>query len=343
MSSNDPTSPKSELASKIQQFLSYQIASGNLPEASRESLTVATECIEQAFGIQKKPASNELLDIYNSHKSRQTSAPPGPGEGPNPNPNPAALLQNIASSFLTGMGSAGMTGLLNNVAAGLNPNAAPSNAPTATATSGTESAPTPSAPKVRKVVSAEERIAAENLKNQGNDLMKQDMHRAALEYYTRAIEIDDNNAIYYSNRAAAHSKLGDHQAALNDCREAIEIDPTYSKAYGRLGLAYASLEQHQRAKEAYLKAVELDPSNESYKNNLKIAEETLAQQGANSAPGNNNPPGGQANMMNMLQNMMNNPEVMQMAMRCLQDPRTQSLFGLNGGGGGGVGGGQPNS
>lgn len=54
-------------------------------------------------------------------------------------------------------------------------------------------------------------------------------------FNSRAIELDGRNAVYYCNRAAAHSKLNQHQAAINDCKKAIVIDPSYSKAYGRMG------------------------------------------------------------------------------------------------------------
>jgi len=53
--------------------------------------------------------------------------------------------------------------------------------------------------------------------------------------FIRAIELDGRNAVYYCNRAAAHSKLNQHQAAIDDCKKAIAIDPLYSKAYGRMG------------------------------------------------------------------------------------------------------------
>ena len=51
----------------------------------------------------------------------------------------------------------------------------------------------------------------------------------------RAIELDGRNAVYFCNRAAAHSKLNQHQSAIDDCKKAITIDPLYSKAYGRMG------------------------------------------------------------------------------------------------------------
>lgn len=51
------------------------------------------------------------------------------------------------------------------------------------------------------------REQAERLKNEGNELMKADRHREALAKYTRAIELDPRNAVYFCNRAAAHFKV----------------------------------------------------------------------------------------------------------------------------------------
>ena len=105
--------------------------------------------------------------------------------------------------------------------------------------------------------------------------MKEENYRCAVECYTRAIDLDLRNAVYYCNRyftatdpaewpltlcgpdaenhalpprltwgsefatfpfrAAAHSKLGNYTEATGDCERAIGIDPTYSKAYGRMG------------------------------------------------------------------------------------------------------------
>lgn len=338
MSADQTTNSIRELVEKIHQFLSHQIESnGHLTEAAKESLTVANECIEQAYKIQRKPASNELLNIYNSSKSHQQTDSSNNNNSSNNNDNnnsnpfgamlgnnPTAFIQNLANNILSQATVGAATATSNNDSASPNQtNATSSTAPT------TQAKP----PKVRKRPTDAEKIAADSFKNQGNDFMKQDKYKEAFDCYTQAIEIDDNTAIYYSNRAAASSKLGDHQAALRDCQEAVEIDPTYSKAYGRMGLAYASMDDHRKAREAYIKAVELDPANESYRNNLKIAEEKLSETDANPAAG------GQNNMMNMLRSMMNNPEVMQMAMRSLQDPRLQSLFNNLSGG---VGGGQSN-
>jgi tetratricopeptide (TPR) repeat protein len=353
-----------ELVSKVQQFLSQQVESNtNLNDAAKESLVVATECIEQAYGIQRKAASNDLLNMYKNSKSAPNQNQSTNASNPNTQQqqqqqlptDPAQLISNLASTLINQVGTSFVSSLASAAtgagsttdAAGQQPQA-PTTERSSAWTTNSEAPSQPSAPPMpRRRPTEAEAIAAESFKNQGNDCMKMDKFTEAYDYYTKAIEIDNSNAIYYSNRAAASSKLGNHQAALKDCQQSIEIDPLYSKAYGRMGLAYASLENHQKAKEAYVRAVELDPTNESYRNNLAIAEEKLAETqnaaGAGSAGGagaTGNQAG--ANMVNMLRSMMNNPDVMSMAMRSLQDPRVQSMFGLGGGApGGGAGGGAP--
>jgi len=161
---------------------------------------------------------------------------------------------------------------------------------------------------------------AERLKNEGNDLMKREKYEDALKNYTKAIQLDCKNPVYFCNRAAAYSKLNNHVFALEDCQRAIEIDPTYSKAYGRMGLAYASLNDHLKAKQFYEKAIELDPHNESFRNNLRIAEEKAQEQQRE------NPFGSILNNMN-LDSIMTNPAIMNFAQRMMSNEAgTQNLF-----------------
>lgn len=103
--------------------------------------------------------------------------------------------------------------------------------------------------------------------------MKVENFSAAVEFYSKAITLNPQNAVYYCNRsarsgchvmpcrhgflhaasesedtyvtltclsclscrAAAYSKLGNYAGAVQDCEQAISIDPNYSKAYGRMG------------------------------------------------------------------------------------------------------------
>lgn len=320
-----------EFIGKIHQFLLHEIQSNStLSESSKESLTVASECINQAYEIDSKPASNELFNIYKTHKSGPQPTGPIPGF-----PNLSGTTIQDAMSLFSNLASRlDTTGTAGSTSATSNPEPTPQQA---TNNSETSSAPVEETKPKRdlKPVSEAEKLAADSFKNQGNDHMRTGNHQEAYDSYTKAIEIDPNNAIYYANRAAASSKLNKHSEALRDCRQAIEIDPKYVKAYGRLGLAYANLGDHKNSRDAYKKAVELEPDNEAHRDNLAIEEElcnnpdaaTFANGSANATQAA--PPSGAdpSNFMSHFMSMMNNPGMMQMAMRTAQDPRIQNVLG----------------
>jgi small glutamine-rich tetratricopeptide repeat-containing protein alpha len=69
----------------------------------------------------------------------------------------------------------------------------------------------------------------------GNAQMSAERYEQAIDSYTKAISADPSNAVHYSNRAAAHSTVGDHQKAIKDAEEAITVNPSFVKAYQRLG------------------------------------------------------------------------------------------------------------
>lgn len=174
------------------------------------------------------------------------------------------------------------------------------------------------------------RSEAEKLKNEGNEFMKSERHREALEKYTRAIELDPTNPVYFCNRAAAHFKLGENEAAVADCTAALALQPDYGKAHSRLGLALTALERHREARMAYARAAALEPDNESYRQNLRLADEQLAAHGER-APLD-------------LGGLLQNPALLNMATEMLADPNMQNLISglMSGGGAAAPGAGGPN-
>ena len=90
---------------------------------------------------------------------------------------------------------------------------------------------------MQREIAPELKEKADKHKTEGNELMKAEKFKEALEQYNKAIEIDANNAVYYCNRAAAHSKLSDFTNSIEDCKNELKIDPSYGKAWGRLGYA----------------------------------------------------------------------------------------------------------
>lgn len=188
---------------------------------------------------------------------------------------------------------------------------------------------------------AEDRAKAEELKTEGNQLMKEEKYKEAIQCYTKAMELDAANAVFPCNRAAAYSKMGEHQKAIADCQKALILDPNYGKAYGRMGLSYHNLNNLEKAKESYAKALELEPGSTFYQTSLSQVEDKLreSQQGG---AGNTRPaPGGVPNLGGLdLGSLLTNPAIMDMAQTFMSNPSVQQMMTnmMGGGGGGGAAG-----
>lgn len=119
---------------------------------------------------------------------------------------------------------------------------------------------------------------AETLKSQGNKAMQSKLYADAIELYTCAIALRENNAVYYSNRAAGYTQIGKYDDAIKDCHKSLEIDPNYSKAYSRLGTAYFALGKYADSiDKGFKKVLQLDPNNEFVKENIRVAEQKLEE------------------------------------------------------------------
>ncbi|TMW56732.1 hypothetical protein Poli38472_006742 [Pythium oligandrum] len=105
---------------------------------------------------------------------------------------------------------------------------------------------------------------AEVFKADGNRLLAEKDFRGAVQMYTRAIELDPDNAVYYSNRSAAYLAMGDERGnALRDADKCIELRPDWWKGYSRKGAAEHALQRFDAARATYQKGLELDPDNTS--------------------------------------------------------------------------------
>ena len=82
-------------------------------------------------------------------------------------------------------------------------------------------------------ISESDKEAAEKFKTEGNDCFRDEKFSAAENLYSKAIELNPNNAVYFSNRSISHLKQESFGYALADASKAIEIDSTYTKAYYR--------------------------------------------------------------------------------------------------------------
>ena len=108
----------------------------------------------------------------------------------------------------------------------------------------------------------------------------------ALEAYNKIIELDPDEALYYSNRGGLYGfKLEDYDKALADFSQAIELEPDNAEYFSKRAILYTNnLKDYDNALADISKAIELNPDNEDflsyrallYQNNIENYTEAIA-------------------------------------------------------------------
>ncbi|XP_047951981.1 serine/threonine-protein phosphatase 5-like [Salvia hispanica] len=116
---------------------------------------------------------------------------------------------------------------------------------------------------------------AEEFKVQANEAFKAHKYSQAIDLYTQAIELNKDNAVYWANRAFAHTKLEEYGSAIQDASSAIEIDPKYSKGYYRRGAAYMAMGKFKEALKDFQQVKRLCPNDPDAAKKLKECEKAV--------------------------------------------------------------------
>ena len=127
-------------------------------------------------------------------------------------------------------------------------------------------------------VSDASKRAAERVKVQGNDALKQGKLTEAVSLYGQAIGLDPTNAVYYSNRSSAFASLNQLDKALADAEVCVRLKPEWAKGHLRLAGALSGLRRHEDAKRAFAAAAHCEPSNKQIKALLQDACEAASDQ-----------------------------------------------------------------
>ncbi len=83
----------------------------------------------------------------------------------------------------------------------------------------------------------------------------------ALYHYSKAIELNDQEAVFYSNRGLVYLKLKRYYECIIDCTASIERQASI-KAYARRAAAWASLGEYFMAAEDYKRGLKFEPRNQ---------------------------------------------------------------------------------
>ena len=81
-------------------------------------------------------------------------------------------------------------------------------------------------------------VFSEEFKNQsneakfrGNEYYSKQEWISAISEYTTAIMLNDQNHLFYSNRSACFSQIGQYKEALIDAQKCIELKPDFTKVF----------------------------------------------------------------------------------------------------------------
>ena len=114
-------------------------------------------------------------------------------------------------------------------------------------------------------------------KGKGNRAFQEKRYEDAIRSFTRCIELDPDDKVFYSNRSAAHAALKDFEAALEDGLAVLRLAKDWVKGHIRVGAASSGLKRYTDARESYERALKLDEDNDQIKTSLKEAAEAEEQ------------------------------------------------------------------
>ncbi|KAK1770652.1 Serine/threonine-protein phosphatase T [Phialemonium atrogriseum] len=118
------------------------------------------------------------------------------------------------------------------------------------------------------MATSEEQAVA--FKNEGNKAFAAHDWRTAIDFYSKAIELNDKEPTFYANRAQANLKTESYGYAVADATKAIELNPSFVKAYYRRALGHAAILRPDEAAKDFKTVLKIDPANKDAK--LKLAE-----------------------------------------------------------------------
>jgi len=118
---------------------------------------------------------------------------------------------------------------------------------------------------------------ATDLKNQGNKAFAAHNWPSAIDFYSKAIELNDKEPTFWSNRAQAYLKTEAYGFAIRDATKAIELNPSFVKAYYRRATAYAAILKPKDAVKDFKTCVKINPGNKDAKLKLVECEKIVRQ------------------------------------------------------------------
>lgn len=115
----------------------------------------------------------------------------------------------------------------------------------------------------------EERLAkATEFKEMGNKAFGESKYVLAIEHYTMAIAMNNEDAVFWANRSFSHHKLEEYGAAVQDASMAIKVNAQYTKGYYRRGAALMAMGKSKEALKDFQHVARVRPNDKDAKQKL---------------------------------------------------------------------------
>ena len=89
--------------------------------------------------------------------------------------------------------------------------------------------------------------------------------------YSKAIELDPKDCVFYFNKGESLRYLGEYTESLECLNKAIELNSNYAMAYSSKGQTLIELKNFKEAIICFAKAIEIEPNNLVYLNYRTLA------------------------------------------------------------------------
>ena len=121
----------------------------------------------------------------------------------------------------------------------------------------------------------------EDYKLKGNEFVKVNDFKKALEFYTKCIELNADNPLAYLNRSLCYVKLNEAELAIKDCSYVLEKENKNVKALFRRACANKLKKNYNLAESDLKELLAIEPNNQIAQQDLKALNELLKREDVN--------------------------------------------------------------
>ncbi|XP_037418107.1 small glutamine-rich tetratricopeptide repeat-containing protein 2-like isoform X1 [Triticum dicoccoides] len=119
------------------------------------------------------------------------------------------------------------------------------------------------------------KIMTSGLISRGSNSLKNKDYVVAAKLYSKAMVLDADDAVLFSDRSLCWLQLGDGKKALLDANRCRKMRPHWPKACHRQGEARMLLKDYEGASERFLDGLKLDPVDTDIEAALREAMKSL--------------------------------------------------------------------